>query len=134
MRIFRAFKVFFFVLFSKNKYNVKKGDISDGYHTFNELYEFKMLYNAAFVNEYIKTHPHAAEKATRHSDGKECFGGGWFVVNVMLPTGLISNHYKLNFENEFLFNCEDKFIAKFKYDGHTNQDVVERLKKFNINH
>lgn len=28
-----------------------RGEISDGYHTFNELYRYRMLYNAAFFNE-----------------------------------------------------------------------------------
>lgn len=27
------------------------GEVSDGYHTFNELYQYRMLYNAAFFNE-----------------------------------------------------------------------------------
>lgn len=26
----------------------KSGEASDGYHTFNELYDYRMLYNAAF--------------------------------------------------------------------------------------
>lgn len=26
------------------------GEVSDGYHTFNELYRYRMLYNAAFFN------------------------------------------------------------------------------------
>lgn len=30
------------------------GNVSDGYHTFNELYKYRMLYNAAFFNELAK--------------------------------------------------------------------------------
>lgn len=30
------------------------GNVSDGYHTFNELYRYRMLYNAAFFNELAK--------------------------------------------------------------------------------
>lgn len=30
------------------------GNISDGYHTFNELYKYRMLYNDAFFNELGK--------------------------------------------------------------------------------
>lgn len=30
------------------------GEVSDGYHTFNELYEYRMLYNAALFNEFAK--------------------------------------------------------------------------------
>ena len=29
------------------------GDLSDGYHTFNELYEFRKIYNAALFNEWF---------------------------------------------------------------------------------
>lgn len=33
-------------------------NISDGYHTFNELYRYRMLYNAAFFNELAKKGDH----------------------------------------------------------------------------
>ena len=69
-----------------------KGEISDGYHTFNELYRFRLLYNAAFFNLLPKEIVH---KSKRHHDGEECFGGGWFIVMANLPTGQISNHYEL---------------------------------------
>ena len=31
-----------------------RGNYSDGYHTFNELYEFRKVYNAALFNEWAK--------------------------------------------------------------------------------
>jgi len=130
MRLLRALKVFIFVLFSKDEYDVKKGDISDGYHTFGELYEFRMLYNAAFVKEYAKNSPTHVEKSNRHSDGQECFDGTWFVVNIELPTGLISNHYKRNLSNEFMFDCKENVVSQLKYDGHTANDVKGRLKAY----
>lgn len=75
-----------------------KGEISDGYHTFNELYYYRMLYNAAFFNMLPKEWTH---KSKRHNDGEECFGGGWFIVMANLPTGQISNHYELKDWNLF---------------------------------
>lgn len=30
------------------------GETSDGYHTFNELYEFRMIYNAALFNDWAE--------------------------------------------------------------------------------
>ena len=30
------------------------GEFSDGYHTFNELYDYRKAYNAAFFNELCK--------------------------------------------------------------------------------
>lgn len=51
------------------------GNISDGYHTFNELYRYRMLYNAAFFNELAKGDIKVC-KSHKHHDGEECFGGG----------------------------------------------------------
>ena len=48
------------------------GEVSDGYHTFNELYYYRMLYNAAFFNLLPKEWVH---KSKRHHTGEECFGG-----------------------------------------------------------
>ena len=65
------------------EFNIKEnniGEFSDGYHTFNELYDYRMLYNAALFNEWVKQGLYDVHKAKRHSDGEECFGGGWFIV------------------------------------------------------
>lgn len=127
--------------------------LSDGYHTFNELYEFRKMYNAALFNEWanIKVNlyewpdgrkefypmepdnmikkevcKHLVHKSWKHNDGELCFGGGWFIVSAMLPTGLISNHYKA--EDWDLFKVPEVEKALFEYDGHTAQDVLQRLK------
>ncbi len=112
-----------------------KGEYSDGYHTFNELYEFRKLYNAALFNwwvnkpEFIHGKPHInrfnVHKSLRHFNGDLCFGGGWFIVSAMLPTGQISNHYKV--EDWDLFQVPETFKAQFEFDNHTSQDVLERL-------
>lgn len=112
----------------------KMGEVSDGYHTFNELYEFRKLYNAAFFNELVKDYVDtpdgaapAVHKSYKHSDGELCFGGGWFIVTAYLNGKQISNHY----ENEDwdLFHCPERDTAD-EWDGHTPQDVVERLTSF----
>ena len=101
-----------------------KGEISDGYHTFNELYYYRMLYNAAFFNILPKEWVH---KSKRHNDGEECFGGGWFIVMANLPTGQISNHYEL--KDWDLFQIPEKEVAD-KWDGHTPQEAADRLHKY----
>ena len=101
-----------------------KGEISDGYHTFNELYYYRMLYNAAFFNLLPKEWVH---KSKRHHDGEECFGGGWFIVMAELPTGQISNHYEL--KDWDLFQIPEKEIAD-KWDGHTPQEAAKRLHEY----
>lgn len=112
----------------------KSGDLSDGFHTFNELYKYRMLYNAAFFNElaYKRNNDNCdvdydVHKSKRHSDGEECFGGGWFIVMAELPTGQISNHYEL--KDWDLFNIPEKEKANV-WDGHTPQEAADRLENF----
>ena len=106
----------------------QKGDYSDGYHTFNELYEFRKVYNAALFNEWNKQDLYDVHKSKKHFDGEECFGGGWFIVVAVLPSGQISNHYEL--KDWDLFKCPDYEKAKYEFDGHTGEDVIKRLKDF----
>lgn len=101
------------------------GLLSDGYHTFDELYEFRKVFNAALFNEWSRQGLRDVHKSKKHNDGEDCFGGGWFIVMATLPTGQISNHYKL--EDWDLFKCEERERAD-KWDGHTSADVLERLK------
>lgn len=104
---------------------VKAGDVSDGYHTFSELYEFRKAYNAALFNEWAKQEKHQVHKSWRHHDGDLCFGGGWFIVVAILPTGQISNHYEAS--DWHLFKCQETVKALYPYDGHTGTEVIERL-------
>lgn len=107
------------------------GEVSDGYHTFNELYYYRMLYNAAFLNTLAwyqdNINTFNIYKSKRHHTGEECFGGGWFIVMVDLPTGQVSNHYEMKYWD--LFNIPEKEIAD-EWDGHTPQIAAERLMKF----
>ena len=100
------------------------GDISDGYHTFDELYKHRMLYNACFLKEIANKYK--VQRSKKHSDGELCFGGGWFIVVAELPTGQISNHYEEKFWDLFDF-CETVEIPTIKFDNHTTSDVINRL-------
>ena len=102
----------------------RSGEASDGYHTFNELYDFRREYNAALVNSGVWK----AHKSYRHHSGELCFGGGWFIVMIETPFGQISNHYENKYWDEF--HCEEKEFAD-EWDGHTEKDVIERLMKCN---
>ena len=71
------------------------GEFSDGYHTFNELYDYRKAYNAAFFNELSKQSLFDVHKSKLHSDGEIPFGDpNWFIVMAELPTGPISNSRK----------------------------------------
>lgn len=99
-------------------------DVSDGYHTFDELYEFRKAYNAVLFNEWWKQRIYQVHKSKRHSDGEECFGGGWFVVSAETPVGQITNHYEL--KDWDLFKCPALKTAA-EWDGHTAKEALERL-------
>ena len=113
---------------------------SDGYHTFKELYDFRKAYNVALFNEWGKKRQgkftpewgvidwkpmYEVHKSWKHHDGELCFGGGWFIVVAVLPTGQISNHYKA--EDWDLFKIPEVEKALYPFDGHTGADVISRL-------
>jgi hypothetical protein len=113
-----------------------RGEYSDGYHTFNELYEFRKVYNATLFNQWAKyrtNQPDGSEpitmfdvhKSWKHSDGELCFRGGWFIVIAVLPSGQISNHYEAKDWDLFKIPIVEK--AKYEFDGHTPTDVINRL-------
>lgn len=99
------------------------GNISDGYHTFDELYEYRMLYNAHAAQGWLRQ-GHEVVKSWRHSDGEFCFGGGWFIVTAELPTGQVSNHYAA--EHWRLFDVPAVDLPP-EWDGHTPADAADRL-------
>lgn len=101
---------------------------SDGYHTFAELYDYRMAYNALLFNEWAKNGLHNVHRSWKHHDGEDCFAGGkhrWFVVVAQLPTGQISNHYKEQYWN--LFSNVPVADMADEWDGHTPQQALERM-------
>ena len=95
-------------------------DLSDGFHTFRQLYYQRMMLFATIV----KQNKDKAWKSLRHEDGELCFGGGWFIVGIDTPEGSYTYHY----ENKYfdLFDCEILDYGKH-WDGHTEKDVTRLL-------
>lgn len=106
-------------------FSIEKSQLSDGYHTFEELYEFRLMYNAALFNEWHNQGKYDVHKSWKHHDGELCFGGGWFIVVALLPSGQITNHYEANAWG--LFNTPETETAKYPFDGHTASDVILRI-------
>lgn len=105
--------------------------ISDGYHTFEELYEFRKVYNAALFNEWAKQNNqytdlpiHDVHKSWKHNDGELCFGGGWFIVVAILPTGQISNHYEA--KDWDLFKVPE---VAYKLNPNINYETRKRISR-----
>lgn len=115
----------------------KMSEVSDGYHTFDELYKYRMLYHANWVNElYDNGFQHISDEAVahwdlhksrKHSDGEDCFGGGWFIVSITLPTGQVSNHYPDEYWDFFRIDSRKKAS---KWDGHTPEEAAQRLEDY----
>lgn len=98
----------------------------DEHHTMEELYEYRMVYNA-YATMWFDTMQAKAVKSWNHYDGEPCFGGGWFMVALLTPDGWVTNHYKA--EHWDLFHAEEHPRGP-KWDGHTPAEALERLKKF----
>ena len=95
-------------------------DLSDGFHTFRQLYYQRMMLFATIV----KQNKEKAWKSLRHEDGELCFGGGWFIVGIDTPEGSYTYHYEDNYFS--LFDCEELECGKH-WDGHTEKDVIRLL-------
>ena len=102
------------------------GETSDGYHTFNELYYFRMLYNALLFNMWAQQGLYDVHKSLRHSDGELCFGGGWFVVYADIPSGQIANHYEARYWDEFQVPERERAM---EWDGHSAKDGALRMQR-----
>jgi Ser/Thr protein kinase RdoA (MazF antagonist) len=106
-------------LIKKLKVNTNK--VSDGYHTFEELYEHRIELWIAFC----KTNQFRAWKSRRHSDGSKW--KGWFILGFDTEAGRqktyhLPNKYWKRLPNTIAINTAPE------WDGHTPNDVLERLK------
>jgi len=95
-------------------------DLSDGFHTFRQLYYQRMMLFATIV----KQNRDRAWKSFRHEDGELCFGGGWFIVGIDTPEGSYTYHYEDAYYG--LFDCKELDRAKH-WDRHTEKDVTRLL-------
>lgn len=99
---------------------IKDGTLSDGYHTFNDLYFERMILTATIV----KLIPDKCWKTRFHEDGKPCFDGGWFLVTIETPAGNYGYHYEEKYWD--YFKCEEIEKAKH-WDGYTDKDNIRLL-------
>lgn len=93
----------------------RKGQISDGYHTFDELYYHRMML-FSFVCEVCRD---SAWKSLKHEDGT--MYDDYFIVGVTTPDGDYSYHYHKDWWH--LFEVKELEFAP-KYDGHVPSDIT----------
>ena len=107
-----------------------KVEISDGYHTFDELYEHRITLFIALCKKLSELghEPYVDGGIWRsqlHSDGT-CFEG-WFILGIRTDKGhQITYHLPMSKWEETNF-AQERGKAP-EYDGHTSADVLERLK------
>ena len=102
-----------------------KSQISDGYHTFEELYNHR---HELFVT-LMSNNPEISWYADFHEDGT--MWDGWFIAGMNLPTGDISYHLPIH---PYLKDVRKAGVwhntCAPKWDGHTSTDVLNRLSKW----
>jgi hypothetical protein len=109
--------------------NFSAKEISDGHHTFGQLYNYRMLYNAMVCHMWAKSGDVEVYKSRLHENGKVPFGDpDYFVVVAILPSGQISNHYRMKDWDKFNVVAYQK--ALHAYDGHTPEDCEKRMEEY----
>ena len=100
------------------------GKVSDGYHTFDELYDHRCLLFCA-LSHYDEGDTYCW-KSSKHHDGSSY--DGWFIAGIELKSRTDSRTitYHLPMKYWDLFNGFDMEAAPH-WDGHTSADVIERL-------
>lgn len=112
--------------------------ISDGYHTFEELYEHRIinyintclylhLLNSGTIKYVDVEFPrlHQVWKSKVHSDGS--VWDGWFLLGIDKEAGKqITYHLPIEYWNNVLW--AETLNKAPEWDGHTSADVLERLK------
>lgn len=103
---------------------LKTGDLSDGYHTYNELYHHRAVLFSVIVNQ----NKNIAWKSKKHHDGT--MYDGMFIVGVNTPQGQYSYHYDIEpYWN--MFDCKELDNAPV-WDGHEPKDI-DRLRSIDDN-
>ena len=95
--------------------------ISDGYHSFDELYEHRHRLYLTIVTLL----PELAWASRTHADGSSY--EGWFVLGMTLPAGQVSYHLPDRFWQEVV----DLGVVRPppEFDGHTSADVLARFEE-----
>lgn len=108
------------------------GETSDGYHTFNELYDHRITLFIALckIRASHKLAPTEVWRSKRHSNGELCFGTGTqFVLGIYTQKGKqITYHIPVERWEET--NFAETLEKAPEWDGHSSEDVLKRLKNF----
>lgn len=100
---------------------INTNDVSDGCHTFGELYDHRTKLFSVICNQNKKI----AWKSKLHSDGTIPFyDKNWFIVGLNTKKGQATYHCEIKYWD--LFKVKELAIA-LTYDGHTPEQAIERI-------
>ena len=99
--------------------DMDKGKVSDGYHTFDELYHHRAVLFSVICN----THKELAWKSKLHDTGD--MYDGMFIVGIETPEGQATYHYDINPYWD-MFDVKELPKAP-KWDGHTPDEAIRRI-------
>lgn len=97
------------------------GEITDGYHTFNELYHHRAVLFSVICSAYKER----AWKSKQHHDPDDAMFDGMFIVGIDTPEGQATYHYDIIPYWE-MFNVKELDRAP-KWDGHTPDEAIKRI-------
>lgn len=109
--------------FGVSEVAVQPEQISDGYHTFQELYAHRRALTAVLAGAAASAGDSWRSKA--HNPDDDPMFDGYFIVGIEFPTGTVTYHYKLKYWDEFAAVPEREHAPK--WDGATPDDSVTRM-------
>lgn len=98
---------------------ISRKEISDGYHTFGELYYHRMILFLII----LKDHKDLAWRSKQHHDGTMFEGD--FICGINTPKGQYTYHYDLKYWD--LFEDIKVLDGAPEYDGHKPEDIDRLL-------
>lgn len=97
----------------------RTGEVSDGYHTFDDLYAHRCRLFVALMRAY----PNKSFWSRKHSDGSSF--EGWVLAAIRTRAGWVTYHLPESEVPNIVMIREEEFGKE--WDGHTSDDVLERL-------
>lgn len=102
---------------------IKTDNISDGYHTFGELYSHRIILYIALCKQLAKDNTYNVWRSEKHSDGSSY--EGWFIMGIEYNGLQISYHINMSYWEQT--NFSKTLDLGLQWDGHTSEDVLKRI-------
>lgn len=124
--------------------NITVGEISDEYHTFDELYDHRSILYLSLLSKMqaelfsIFNTKHSGQKykivwSDTHHDGEKW--DGWLIVSCMKVENGEQISYHISDKYKYLIESQFEFVDKApEWDGHTSEDVLNRLVKWTFDY